>query len=107
MDITGGAPEINPNFTWLVSEARSLGRHVIDRCNLTIFFEPRFESLPEFLASRKIEIVAILPCYIAANIDKQRGRGVFDKSITALRLLNSLGYGKSDSMLQLNLPTTN
>jgi radical SAM/Cys-rich protein len=103
MDITGGAPELNPNFARLVLLSRSLGRHVIDRCNLTVFFEPGHNDLPEFLAGNKVEIIASLPCYIAENVDKQRGRGVFDKSIRALQLLNELGYGECGSGLILNL----
>jgi radical SAM/Cys-rich protein len=103
VDITGGAPELNPNFTRLVLLSRALGRHVIDRCNLTVFFEPGHNDLPEFLAGNKVEIIASLPCYIAENVDKQRGRGVFDKSIRALQLLNELGYGECGSGLILNL----
>jgi radical SAM/Cys-rich protein len=93
LDLTGGAPELNPNFRWLVDEARRLGRHVIDRCNLTILFEPGMGDLDEFLAARGVEIVASLPCYSARNVEEQRGRGVFAKSIAALRRLNALGYG--------------
>lgn len=103
VDITGGAPEINPHFTMLASAARNMGRHVIDRCNLTIFFEAGHELLPSFLASNQIEVIASLPCYTAKNVDSQRGRGVFDKSIAALRLLNSLGYGLPESNLRLSL----
>jgi radical SAM/Cys-rich protein len=102
-DITGGAPELNPNFRGMVSRARELGRHVIDRCNLTILFEPGQECLPEYLARNQVEIVASLPCYTAANVDAQRGRGVFEKSILALQNLNSIGYGMPDSALKLNL----
>jgi len=101
--ITGGAPELNSNFKRLVLVARALGRHVIDRCNLTVFFEPGCEDVPEFLAPNRVEITASLPCYTAENVDKQRGKGVFDKSIRALQLLNDLGYGKPDSELALNL----
>jgi radical SAM/Cys-rich protein len=103
VDITGGAPELNPNFRFLVTEARRLGRHVIDRCNLTVLYEPDMHDLVPFLASHEVEIVASLPCYTAANVDKQRGRGVFDKSIQALQELNSVGYGLPGSKLQLNL----
>ncbi len=103
VDITGGAPELNPNFHWLVAEARKQGRHVIDRSNLTVLFQPGMEDLPEFLAEHQVEIIASLPCYTAENVDKQRGRGVFDKSIRALRFLNRLGYGLPDSPLVLNL----
>jgi len=103
VDITGGAPELNPNFARLVLLSRALGRHVIDRCNLTVFFEPGHNDLPEFLAGNKVEITASLPCYTAENVDKQRGRGVFDKSIRALQVLNELGYGERGSGLILNL----
>jgi len=103
LDITGGAPEMNPQFRWLVEQARRLGRHVIDRCNLTILLAPHYEDLPEFLARHKVEIVASLPCYSAANTDRQRGDGVFEKSIAALRRLNDLGYGKPETGLNLTL----
>lgn len=103
VDITGGAPELNPNFQLIVTEARKLGRHVIDRCNLTVFFEPGKEHLAEFLAQHEVEIIASLPCYTAANVDQQRGHGVFGKSIAALQLLNHLGYGIPGSKLKLNL----
>ncbi len=97
IDLTGGAPELNPHFRDLVREARSLGKnggvHVIDRCNLTILLEPGQEGLAEFLAHNEVEIVASLPCYLEDNVDRQRGKGVFDKSIQALQRLNSLGYG--------------
>ncbi|MBI4161341.1 MAG: arsenosugar biosynthesis radical SAM protein ArsS [Acidobacteria bacterium] len=103
VDLTGGAPELNPNFRWLVGEARRLGRRVIDRCNLTVLFEPRMEDLGEFLAAHEVGIVASLPCYRAENVDKQRGRGAFDKSLEALRRLNALGYGRPGSTLELDL----
>src|SRR5215471_20301643 len=103
VDITGGAPELNPNFGWLVTEGRLLGRHVIDRCNLTVFFQPGMEDLPQFLAEHQVEITASLPCYTAENVDKQRGHGVFEKSIRALQTLNRLGYGLPGSLLALNL----
>jgi radical SAM/Cys-rich protein len=103
LDVTGGAPEMNPHFRWLVERARALGRHVIDRCNLTILLAPGFDDLPEFLAEQRVEVVASLPCYLAENTDAQRGAGVFDKSITALRRLNALGYGRPDSGLVLTL----
>lgn len=93
VDITGGAPELNPNFRMLVEECVAQARHVIDRCNLTILLEPGYESLAQFLADHRVEITASLPCYTAANVDQQRGRGVFEKSIRALQLLNGLGYG--------------
>jgi radical SAM/Cys-rich protein len=103
VDITGGAPELNPNFRWLVEESRRLGRHVIDRCNLTVLLEEGQEELAEFLAARRVEIIASLPCYTAENVDKQRGKGVFEKSMDSLRKLNRLGYGMLGSELQLNL----
>lgn len=103
VDITGGAPELNPNFCRLVTASRELGRAVIDRCNLTVLFEPGMDTLPEFLAAHEVEISASLPCYTVDNVDAQRGRGVFDKSIRALRRLNELGYGRPRSHLRLNL----
>ncbi|MEP6716255.1 MAG: arsenosugar biosynthesis radical SAM (seleno)protein ArsS [Terriglobia bacterium] len=103
VDITGGAPELNPNFRRLVTRSRELGREVIDRCNLTVLFEPEMAGLGEFLAEKKVQIVASLPCYTAGNVDAQRGRGVFEKSIRALQRLNGLGYGKPGSALTLNL----
>ena len=103
VDLTGGAPELNPHFRRLVRRARELGRHVIDRCNLTVLFEPGMDDLAEFLAAHGVEVVASLPCYSAENVEKQRGRGVFDKSIEALRRLNALGYGQPGSPLVLNL----
>lgn len=103
LDITGGAPELNPHFRWLVAEARRRGCHVIDRCNLTILLAPGHDDLPEFLANERVEIVASLPCYLADNTDRQRGDGVFEKSIAALRRLNALGYGQPDSGLTLTL----
>jgi radical SAM/Cys-rich protein len=103
LDITGGAPEMNPDFRWLVKSARTLGCHVIDRCNLTILLAPGFEDLPEFLAEFHVEIIASLPCYLAENVDAQRGRTVFARSIEALQRLNSLGYGAANNELILNL----
>lgn len=103
LDITGGAPEMNPHFRWLVTEARRRGRNVIDRCNLTILLAHGFDDLPDFLASQSVEIVASLPCYLAENTDAQRGEGVFADSIEALQRLNSLGYGRTGSGLVLNL----
>ena len=103
LDVTGGAPELHPGFRELVRTARGQGVRVIDRCNLTILFEPGQEDLAEFLAAQRVEIVASLPCYSAANVDKQRGNGVFDLSIAALQQLNQLGYGQSGSGLLLNL----
>ncbi len=96
LDITGGAPEMHECFRELVSGARTLGRHVIDRCNLTIFQEPGQSDTPEFLAHEGVEIVASLPCHSAENVERQRGRGVFDRSIAALQRLNALGYGTGD-----------
>lgn len=103
LDITGGAPEMNPNFRYLVESASALGRRVIDRCNLTILLAKGFTDLPEFLAKHRVTIVASLPCYLEDNCDAQRGLGVFNKSIEALQLLNRLGYGQPDSGLELNL----
>jgi radical SAM/Cys-rich protein len=102
LDLTGGAPELNPHFRDLVREARARGVHVIDRCNLTILFEPGQETLAGFLAAQQVEIVASLPCYAQANVDRQRGDGVFEKSIRALQALNALGYGR-DPALPLSL----
>jgi radical SAM/Cys-rich protein len=103
VDITGGAPELNPSFQRIVRESRRLGHHIIDRCNLTVLFEPGQGRLAEFLAQYEVEIIASLPCYTAENVDQQRGRGVFEKSIHALQLLNGLGYGLPGSNLRLNL----
>ena len=103
IDITGGAPELNPNFEYLVSEARALGRHVIDRCNLTVFFVEGKQHLPGFLRDHQVEVTASLPCYTEENVDKQRGKGVFTRSIEALRLLNQHGYGQPETTLKLNL----
>ncbi len=103
LDLTGGAPELNRNFRYLVIEARRAGLRVIDRCNLTILEEPGQEDLAEFLAAHSVEVVASLPCYLEENVDGQRGKGVFEKSLRALRRLNALGYGSSGSGLELNL----
>ncbi|MDH4084312.1 MAG: arsenosugar biosynthesis radical SAM protein ArsS [Nitrospira sp.] len=103
IDITGGAPELNPNFRWLVEQARELGRHVVDRCNLSVLLLPSQADLAEFLASQRVEIIASLPSYRAGQTDTQRGDGIFEKSIEALRLLNRFGYGRPDSELVLNL----
>lgn len=103
LDLTGGAPELNPNFRYLVTEAKKRGLHVIDRCNLTVLFVPGQEDLAEFLVSHKVEVIASLPCYLKENVDKQRGKGVFDESVKALLKLNELGYGKEGSDLILNL----
>ncbi|MEK7300771.1 MAG: arsenosugar biosynthesis radical SAM (seleno)protein ArsS, partial [Nitrospirota bacterium] len=96
-------PELNPNFRWLVEQARALGRHVMDRCNLSILQIPSQADLAEFLAAHRVEVVASLPYYRASQTDAQRGEGIFDKSIDALRLLNTLGYGREGSGLLLNL----
>lgn len=103
LDLTGGAPEMHPGFRDLVRGARAMGVEVIDRCNLTILQEPGYEYLAGFLAEQQVQVVASLPCYAAANVDKQRGAGVFEKSIAALQHLNRLGYGQPGSSLQLNL----
>jgi len=103
LDVTGGAPELNPHFRSLVTAARALGVHVIDRCNLTILNEPGHEHLAGFLAAHQVEVIASLPCYREDNVDRQRGKGVFSASIVALRKLNALGYGRADTGLALNL----
>src|SRR5438132_3103904 len=103
VDITGGAPELNPNFRWLVEQSRALGRHVMDRCNLSVLLLPSQADLAEFLAGHRVEIVASLPYYRASQTDAQRGEGVFEKSVEALQLLNKLGYGRPDGGLTLNL----
>lgn len=103
LDVTGGAPELNPHFRYLVSSARALGVRVIDRCNLTILNEPGFEDLASYLASERVEVTASLPCYTKDNVDRQRGKDVFESSILALRKLNALGYGREGSGLTLNL----
>jgi radical SAM/Cys-rich protein len=103
LDLTGGAPELNPHFRELVSRARDMGVHVMDRCNLTILSEPGQEDLAEFLAGHDVEVVASMPCYLKENVDSQRGKGVFERSIDGLRQLNTLGYAQPASRLQLNL----
>jgi radical SAM/Cys-rich protein len=103
LDITGGAPELNDQFRFLVSSARSLGRRVLDRCNLTVLFEPRQEDTAQFLADNQVGIVASLPCYQKENVEKQRGRHVFERSLEALRWLNRLGYARPGSPLRLDL----
>jgi radical SAM/Cys-rich protein len=103
VDITGGSPELNPQFRWLVERSRALGRHVIDRCNLTVLLLPSQAGLGEFLARSRVEVIASLPYYRPAQADAQRGEGVFEKSIEAIRRLNALGYGRADSGLVLNL----
>lgn len=103
LDLTGGAPELNPHFRDLVKAARSKGVQVIDRCNLTILDEPGQEDLAEFLAEQGVQITASLPCYEQENVDGQRGKGVFEKSIAGLKKLNQLGYGQEEGELELNL----
>lgn len=103
LDLTGGAPELNPAFGRLVIEARALGCRVLDRCNLTVLEEPDQADLAEFLAGQQVEIIASLPCYLAENVDAQRGDGVYHKSIRALKRLNELGYGQEQSGLTLTL----
>ncbi len=105
LDITGGAPEMHPNFRELVERATELGRHVIDRCNLTITRLPNYAYLPEFLAHHRVEIIASLPSYAPKQTDTQRGDGVFEDSLAALHQLNALGYGKEGTGLSLSLVT--
>jgi len=103
LDITGGAPELHPNFRELVSRARALGVQVVDRCNLTVLLEPGHEDLAGFLARNRVQVTASLPCYTEELVDRQRGKGVYEKSIQALKILNALGYGATGSGLELNL----
>lgn len=103
VDLTGGAPEMHPQFVYLVERLRSKGIKVIDRCNLTILEDPRYQGLAEFLADQQVEIIASLPCYLEENVDKQRGKGVFKDSLAALQRLNRLGYGQPGGLLPLNL----
>jgi radical SAM/Cys-rich protein len=103
LDLTGGAPEMNPHFRLLVRAARQQGLQVIDRCNLSILVEPGYADLADFLATERVEIVASLPCYLEETVDRQRGSGIFAASIRALGILNGLGYGQPDSGLILNL----
>jgi radical SAM/Cys-rich protein len=103
LDLTGGAPEMNPHFRRLVTAARAQGLAVIDRCNLTILSEPGYETLAAFLADNAVEVTASLPCYLEENVDRQRGDGVFQRSLDGLRALNALGYGRPGSGLILNL----
>ena len=103
LDITGGAPEINPSFRHMVGRARAQGVRVIDRCNLTVLLEPGQEDLAHFLAAQRVEIIASLPCYTAELVDRQRGEGVYEKSIEAIRRLNALGYGQEGGALTLDL----
>lgn len=103
LDLTGGAPELNPDFRYLVTSAKALNAHIIDRCNLTILSEPGQEDLAQFLAQNKVEVVASMPCYLEENVNAQRGDGVFQRSIDGLKQLNKLGYGNPSSGLKLNL----
>jgi radical SAM/Cys-rich protein len=103
LDLTGGAPEMNPHFRYMVTEARKLGVEVIDRSNITILCEPGYEDLGQFLVDQQVTIVASLPCYTQENVDAQRGKGVFDASIIGLHMLNDLGYGKGKDHLPLHL----
>jgi radical SAM/Cys-rich protein len=103
IDVTGGSPEMNPDFRWLVEQARARGLHVLDRCNPTIIEEPGYEWVAPFLAGHRVEVIASLPCHSAANVDEQRGDGAFAASIRALQRLNTLGYGRAESGLVLNL----
>jgi radical SAM/Cys-rich protein len=105
LDITGGAPELHPRFRDIVSRAHAMGRHVIDRCNLTIVTLPNYADLPDFLATHRVEVIASLPSYAAAQTDRQRGDGVFEKSLDALRRFNARGYGREGTGLVLNLVT--
>ena len=103
LDVTGGAPELNRHFRHLVNAARDMGVRVMDRCNLTILEVPGQEDLADFLAAQQVEIVASMPCYLLDNVDRQRGKGVFDASIRALKRLNAVGYGRAETGLTLNL----
>ncbi len=103
LDVTGGAPELNPHFRDLVRAARELDIHVMDRCNLTILEQPGQEDLARFLAAHHVEVVASMPCYLEENVDRQRGKGVFDASVRGLQALNRLGYGQAGSGLKLTL----
>lgn len=103
LDLTGGAPEMNPHFNYLVRQARALSVKVIDRCNLVILQEPGYEHLADFLAQHQVEVTASLPCYLEENVDRQRGKGTFAASLAALKKLNRLGYGQAGTELKLNL----
>lgn len=103
LDVTGGSPEMNPHFRDLMATAGEMGVHLMDRCNPTIIEEPGYEWVPGFLAEHQVEVIASLPCYTSDNVDAQRGNGVFESSISALKKLNELGYGQPDSGLELNL----
>jgi len=103
VDLTGGAPEMHPEFVFFIEALRQLDVHILDRCNLTILNEPGYEHVINLLEKNQVEIVASMPCYLEENVDKQRGNGVFESSIDALKKLNQRGYGKPDSSLYLNL----
>ena len=103
LDLTGGAPEMHPSFKELILESKKLGVRIIDRCNLTILTEDGYEDMAKFLADNNVKIIASLPCYLEDNVDSQRGNGVFERSIYAIKELNSLGYGKEDTNLVLDL----
>lgn len=103
VDITGGAPELNPHFKYLVSSALALGKQVIDRCNLTVLFEPGQEETAQFLADHQVVVIASMPCYLEQNVNAQRGARVYEKSVRALKMLGDLGYGKPGSGLELHL----
>jgi radical SAM/Cys-rich protein len=104
VDLTGGAPEMNPNFRWFVEQLTAKGKEIIVRCNLTIIVaNKKYNDLPEFFKKHKVQVISSLPCYTADNTDSQRGNGVFEQSIQALKMLNKVGYGTNDSELILNL----
>ncbi len=104
LDLTGGAPELNPSFRWLVAATRRLGRTVVDRCNLTVLLLEGMDDLAAFLAAHQVHVVASLPCHRAENVEEQRGRGSFEGSIEALLRLNALGYGRAGSGLRPHVP---
>jgi radical SAM/Cys-rich protein len=103
VDLTGGAPEMNPDFRWFVSEMTQLGKKVIVRSNLTILTYKKYLDIPQFYADNKVTVISSMPCYSKENVDKQRGNGVFERSIQALQRLNEVGYGKEGSELELDL----
>jgi radical SAM/Cys-rich protein len=103
LDITGGAPELNANFDYLVEASVGFKRHVIDRCNLTVIFQPGKKYLPDFFKRHRVELICSLPCYTGGTVDRQRGKGTFELSIRALKIFNDLGYGQPGSGLTLNL----
>lgn len=103
LDLTGGAPELNGNFRFLVESARAMGKQVKDRCNLTVLQEPGQEDLAAFLAAHQVQVIASLPCYLQENVDAQRGQGIYQRSLLGLKQLNALGYGQPGSGLELNL----